>query len=93
MNEQRGVKRLCASCGTRFFDFMAKPVCPKCQTEFYIPPPAPPRRPPKPFNRRMEPTPIAAGSAEDVPEHDDESPIIEAEEGDDEQRTETETVE
>jgi len=44
MHQERGVKRLCAACGTRYFDLMAKPVCPKCQTEFVIPPPAPPRR-------------------------------------------------
>lgn len=93
MNEKRGVKRLCATCGTRFFDLMAKPVCPKCQTEFYIPPPAPPRRQPRPLNRRLEPAPIAAGSPEDVPENDDDSPIVEAEEGDEEQREDAETAE
>ena len=93
MNDKRGVKRLCAACGTRFFDLMAKPVCPRCQTEFYIPPPAPPRRPPKPFARRMETTPIAAGSPEDVPENDDESPIVPPEDGDEEQPVEAETVE
>ncbi|MFT4098243.1 MAG: FYDLN acid domain-containing protein [Rhodoblastus sp.] len=93
MNDQRGVKRLCATCGTRFFDLMAKPVCPKCHTEIYIPPPAPPRRPPKPLTRRFEPAPVAANSAEDVPENDDDSPITPAEEGDEDQADETETVE
>ncbi len=93
MNEHRGVKRLCASCGTRFFDFKEKPVCPKCQTEFYIPPPAPPRRPPKPFNRGPEPARVAAGSAEDVPENDDESPINEAEEGDEREKQDEEEAE
>ena len=82
MKENRGVKRLCATCGTRFFDLMTKPVCPKCQAEFYIPPPAPPRRPPKPLLRNVEPARIPAGSAEDVPENDDDSPILSAEDGD-----------
>ena len=40
----------------------------------------------------MEPTPIVAGSAEDVPENDDESPIA-VEEGEEEQRAEAEAVE
>ena len=37
MNEQRGVKLLCATCGTRFYDLLMKPVCPKCKAEFIIP--------------------------------------------------------
>ena len=93
MNETRGVKRLCATCGTRFFDLMTKPVCPKCQAEFYIPPPAPPRRPPKPFSRRIEPAPIAAGSTDDVPENDDDSPIAPVEDGEEETKEEAEAVE
>ena len=82
MNGLRGVKRLCATCGTRYYDLMAKPVCPKCQAEFYIPPPPPPRRPPKPLTRRFEPAPIAAGSPEDVPENDDDAPLASVEEED-----------
>ena len=93
MKENRGVKRLCATCGTRFFDLMAKPVCPKCQAEFYIPPPAPPRRPPKPFSRSLEPARIPAGSGDDVPENDDESPIVSDEDSDEETTQETETTE
>jgi uncharacterized protein (TIGR02300 family) len=31
----RGLKRVCASCGTRFYDFNKSPViCPKCKAEF-----------------------------------------------------------
>lgn len=93
MKENRGVKRLCATCGTRFFDLMTKPVCPKCQAEFYVPPPAPPRRPPKPFSRTPEPAKIPAGSAEDVPENDDDSPITPAEEGDEDSMEEAEAEE
>ncbi|MEM6490357.1 MAG: TIGR02300 family protein, partial [Pseudomonadota bacterium] len=30
-----GVKRICQSCGARFYDLMRSPiVCPKCETEF-----------------------------------------------------------
>lgn len=60
MNQQRGVKRLCANCGTRYFDFMAKPVCPKCQAEFVIPPPAPLRRGSKANGYAFRPAPVAA---------------------------------
>ncbi len=42
---ERGVKRVCASCGARFFDLSHEPiVCPKCQTVFVIPEPPEPRR-------------------------------------------------
>jgi len=31
----RGLKRVCASCATRFYDFSKSPViCPKCKAEF-----------------------------------------------------------
>ena len=75
MNEHRGVKRLCAHCGTRFYDLLSKPVCPKCKVEFVIPTPPPPRRISRPMPRHFEPTPIVAGSSEDLPEIDDEDEI------------------
>jgi|APMI01.1.fsa_nt_gi hypothetical protein len=85
MNQQiRGVKRLCATCGTRFYDLMNKPVCPKCKAEFIIPPPAPPRRSYKPIPQPFQPAPIAAGSAEDVPENDEEETIAPATDEDEE---------
>lgn len=35
MPDIRGLKRVCASCATRFYDFNKTPiVCPKCSTEF-----------------------------------------------------------
>ncbi len=35
MSDIRGLKRVCASCATRFYDFNKSPiVCPKCNTEF-----------------------------------------------------------
>lgn len=34
-SDPRGLKRVCASCGIRFYDLNKRPVhCPKCQTEF-----------------------------------------------------------
>lgn len=33
--DKRGLKRICMSCGTRFYDFNKRPVvCPSCSTEF-----------------------------------------------------------
>lgn len=75
MNEQRGVKRLCATCGTRFYDLLMKPVCPKCKAEFIIPVPPPPRRQ-RPIPQAFTPPPVAAGSVEDVPESDDDDEVI-----------------
>lgn len=35
VDDPRGLKRICMSCGTRFFDLNKRPiVCPKCETEF-----------------------------------------------------------
>ena len=34
-SDPRGLKRVCASCGIRFYDLNKRPVqCPNCQTEF-----------------------------------------------------------
>jgi uncharacterized protein (TIGR02300 family) len=34
-NPEWGTKRICQSCGTKFYDLLREPiVCPKCQTEF-----------------------------------------------------------
>jgi hypothetical protein len=83
MNQQRGVKRLCAACGTRFYDLMSKPICPKCHTEFVIPVAPPPRRMVKSAPPRFAPSPIAAGSPEDLPEVDDDGPIAPTDDDDD----------
>lgn len=35
VSDPRGLKRICTSCGTRFFDLNKRPiVCPQCETEF-----------------------------------------------------------
>jgi len=93
MNEHRGVKRLCATCGTRFYDLLTKPVCPKCKAEFIIPVPPPPRRP-RPIPQAFMPPPVAANSTEDIPENDDDETIApESEEADDaKEQSETDTA-
>ncbi|MFO1115697.1 MAG: FYDLN acid domain-containing protein [Beijerinckiaceae bacterium] len=75
MNLQRGTKRVCATCGTKFYDLLTKPVCPKCDAEFIIPVPPPPRRPARMVVRTFQPAPIVAGSADDVPEVDEEESV------------------
>jgi uncharacterized protein (TIGR02300 family) len=41
----RGSKRVCPSCGARFYDLNRTPiVCPVCQTVYQVTPPAPSRR-------------------------------------------------
>lgn len=33
--DKRGLKRICMSCSTRFYDFNKRPIiCPNCETEF-----------------------------------------------------------
>jgi hypothetical protein len=81
----RGTKRLCADCGTRFYDLMSKPICPKCNTEFMVPAPPPQRRIAKPFSRPFEPKRIVAGSTEDMPEIDDEEPVTPSHDQDEEE--------
>lgn len=32
---EKGLKRICTHCGTRFYDFLKRPIiCPACETEF-----------------------------------------------------------
>ncbi len=34
-NPEWGIKRICQSCGTKFYDLLHDPIrCPKCQTEY-----------------------------------------------------------
>jgi uncharacterized protein (TIGR02300 family) len=86
MHHERGVKRVCAHCSTRFYDLLAKPVCPKCGAEFIIPEPPKPRRATRPIPQVVEPAPIAAGSADDLPENDDEENAAPADEDDSDQK-------
>ena len=70
-----GTKRLCATCGSRFFDLSHDPIrCPKCDATFQLPLPAPPKRMFRtvaPLEAELVP-PIQSGSSEDVPEIDDD---------------------
>jgi uncharacterized protein (TIGR02300 family) len=41
----RGTKRVCPSCGARFYDLNRTPiVCPVCQSIYHVTPPTPPSR-------------------------------------------------
>ena len=41
----RGTKRVCPSCGARFYDLNRTPiVCPVCQSTYQVAPPPPPSR-------------------------------------------------
>lgn len=70
----RGTKRVCASCGARFYDLSRSPItCPVCQALYQISPPSPSRRsserterteqaaPAKPVEKKTE-APVAGGA-------------------------------
>lgn len=62
-----GTKRLCGSCGGRFYDLSKDPiVCPMCATVFVLPSPAA-RKAPMPATR-VRPQPFVMGPPEPVEE-------------------------
>ena len=90
-----GTKRICPSCGTRYYDLLRDPVvCPKCSTPFdpeaFLK--ARRARPAAPVEKELEPVgadeidadlePEAAGPAEE--EEEEGVPLEEAEEEDEE---------
>jgi uncharacterized protein (TIGR02300 family) len=89
-----GTKRICPSCGTRYYDLLRKPViCPKCATPFD--PEAFLRsrraRPAAPVEKELEPlaaeeldTELEPDEAEAAEEEEEAVPIEEAEEEDEE---------
>ncbi len=91
-----GTKRICPSCGTRYYDLMRDPVvCPKCSTPFD--PEAFLRarraRPPAPVEKELEPVSaeevdpdLEAEQAETVEDEEEEGavPLEEAEEEEEE---------
>lgn len=58
-----GTKRRCPNCGAAYYDLNRDPiVCPKCNTEFVVEQPKPPRR-----KREAEPTkPVDKPAADDA---------------------------
>ena len=53
-NPARGTKRVCPSCGARFYDLGRAPItCPVCQSAYQVTPPPSPRR----VERAPEPAP------------------------------------
>jgi uncharacterized protein (TIGR02300 family) len=92
-----GTKRICPSCGTRYYDLMRDPVvCPKCSTPFdpeaFLK--ARRSRPVAPVEKELEPVSadeidpdLEADEVEDVEaaeEEEEEVPLDEAEEEDEE---------
>jgi uncharacterized protein (TIGR02300 family) len=58
----RGTKRVCPSCGARFYDLSRSPItCPVCQAAYQITPPASSRRP-----ERAQPEPAPKLEAEET---------------------------
>ena len=50
--EKRGTKRLCESCGGKFYDLGRDPiVCPTCETPFIIKKPKPESKPKVAFSK------------------------------------------
>jgi uncharacterized protein (TIGR02300 family) len=69
-----GTKRLCGSCGAKFYDLHRDPiVCPKCAIVFVLPTPAP-AAPRRPAHRWLGPVALAAETEAAV------VPLAEAEE-------------
>ena len=63
-NPKWGIKRMCLSCGKRFYDMQRNPiVCPSCDALFEISPPARTRRP----RAAPEPEPAVAAVAAEAP--------------------------
>ena len=67
-----GTKRLCGSCGAKFYDLSKSPiVCPKCGTTFEVVAPAPPR------GRGGEAMAAAAAAAATAPSQETKSEVPE----------------
>ena len=67
----RGTKRVCPSCGARFYDLNRTPiVCPVCQSIYQVTPPPPP--PPSRRWGRAQPA-----GARKVEEHEADAPVLE----------------
>jgi uncharacterized protein (TIGR02300 family) len=89
-----GSKRICPSCGTRYYDLLRKPIiCPKCSTPFD--PEAFLRsrrtRPPAPVEKELEPvgaeeldTELEPDEAEAAEEEEEAAPLEQEEEEDEE---------
>jgi uncharacterized protein (TIGR02300 family) len=89
-----GTKRICPSCGTRYYDLLRKPViCPKCTTPFDPEAFLKSRRsrPAAPLEKELEPvgaeeldTELEPDEPDAVEEEDEAVPLEEAEEEDEE---------
>ena len=72
-----GTKRLCPSCGERFYDMKRKPVtCPSCESEVSIKPVLKPRKPVPAKELPAKEAPAAKASTSDDDSDDDPDDII-----------------
>jgi uncharacterized protein (TIGR02300 family) len=89
LNPAKGTKRLCPSCGARFYDLSRAPIiCPVCQAVYQVPPP-PTRRservaPPEP---KQKPEPVIKEPVIEEPDTIslEDAEAVEAITGDDEE--------
>ena len=86
-NPKWGTKRMCLSCGQRFYDMRREPiVCPSCDAPFELNSPARTRRSRAPVERKeAAPPPEPLAATEDgaqTPAEDTEMAAIESEEAD-----------
>ncbi len=85
-----GTKRICPSCGTRYYDLLRKPViCPKCSTPFDPEAFLKSRRarPAAPIEKELEPVgtdELEPGEADAAEEEEEGVPLEDAEEEDEE---------
>ena len=78
-----GTKRMCLSCGAKFYDLLKEPIiCPKCETEFE-PAASKPRR-----SRVQAARPAAAPKAASPATEDDDSDLLADDDDDDDAEVE-----
>ena len=97
-NSKWGTKRMCLSCGQRFYDMRREPiVCPSCDAPFELNSPARTRRQRAPVEREEAappPAPLATAKVSaEAPAEDTEMTAIESEEADSNIEAEGESAE
>ena len=78
-----GTKRLCGSCGAKFYDLHHDPiVCPKCATVFVPPAPAPaaPRRPAHRWQAPVAPAAVTEAAVVPLAEAEEPEAVVAEEE-------------
>lgn len=88
--DPRGLKRICAKCSTRYYDFGARPpICPSCGETFVVPTGG---RPKRAATAEPEAEAKKEEAAEKVPATDDEDAVLVATADDAEKAVENDDV-